>query len=358
MSSRRKIGVLTFHKCINYGSYWQARCLVEGLQQAGHDAELIDHKSTRARRAELRCAFQPLLPVRSSREHMRGYGRKVRSFTDAFACLPLSAPVALDRPEDMAEYDTVVVGSDEVWNLSHPWYGGVPLFYGDGVKAQRLVAYAGSFGSYSCHWGLDDYWTDKLRRFDALSVRDENSFWLVRGTTGREPPVVLDPVLQFPEIARTSAGEEAEDEPFALVYGHNFPAWFVAALKRWARAAGLRLRSLGYHNGFADEQVLGAGPLEFARTMAAARAVVTNYFHGCVFALLNRKPFAAVTSDYRRNKVHNLATALRASDRIVHERTPQRAFDRLLAEPPAAPVFERIAEARAHSEEFLHRSLA
>ena len=27
MSAR--IGVLTFHRCINYGSYWQARCLVE-----------------------------------------------------------------------------------------------------------------------------------------------------------------------------------------------------------------------------------------------------------------------------------------------------------------------------------------
>lgn len=356
MNQRPRIGVLTFHKCINYGSYWQARCLVEGLRRAGFEAELIDHKNDHVRSAELRCAFQPMLPVRSSREHMRAYGRKVRAFRDAFARLPLSSPVALDRPEGMEAYDIVVVGSDEVWNLAHPWYGGKPLFYGEGLNTQRLVAYAGSFGSYSCHWGLDDYWTDKLRRFDALSVRDENSFWLVRGTTGREPPVVLDPVLQFPDIVRAPA--EPAKQPFALVYGHSFPAWFVVMLKRWATAAGLRLRSVGYHNGFADEQLLHAGPLEFARLMGEARAVITNYFHGFVFALLNGKPFATVTSDYRRHKVRDLAASVGAEDRIVEEETSPRDLSRLLSEPPPSRVFDRIAEARQHSREFLRGALA
>src|SRR5690349_8232637 len=43
--SSLKIGVLTFHRCINYGSYWQARCLVDGLRARGHDAVLLDHHS-------------------------------------------------------------------------------------------------------------------------------------------------------------------------------------------------------------------------------------------------------------------------------------------------------------------------
>ena len=59
--SPAKIGVLTFHRCINYGSYWQARCLVEGLRARGLDAVLLDHDSPRANRAEWRCAFQPML---------------------------------------------------------------------------------------------------------------------------------------------------------------------------------------------------------------------------------------------------------------------------------------------------------
>ena len=52
MTPARRIGVLTFHRCINYGSYWQARCLTEGLRRRGHDAGLLDHRSARVNRAE------------------------------------------------------------------------------------------------------------------------------------------------------------------------------------------------------------------------------------------------------------------------------------------------------------------
>jgi len=355
MSRRRKIGVLTFHKCINYGSYWQARCLVEGLRREGFDAELIDHHSDRVARAEARCALQPMLPVRSARDQMHGYAAKIRKFLGACARLPLSPPVPLERPEEIGDYDAIVVGSDEVWNLSHPWYGGARAFYGDGVETPRLIAYAGSFGSYSCHWGLDEYWTGLLKGFDALSVRDRNSYWLVNGTTGREPPLVLDPCLQFADLIDA---EPSDGEPYALVYGHSFPKWLVARVIRWAQAHGLRLCSVGYHNDFADEQLLEAGPLEFARLMRGARAVITTYFHGCVFALLNRKPFAAAVTDYRRNKVSDLAATLTMPARIVGEATPQRTFDRLLDREPPPRVFERIAEAREQSRDYLRAALA
>jgi hypothetical protein len=36
--------------------------------------------------------------------------------------------------------------------------------------------------------------------------------------------------------------------------------------------------------------------------MARAEAVATNFFHGCVFALLNDTPFVCETSAYRRNR--------------------------------------------------------
>ena len=40
--------------------------------------------------------------------------------------------------------------------------------------------------------------------------------------------------------------------------------------------------------------------------MAAAESVATNFFHGCIFALLNNKPFACVGSAYRSNKLRGL----------------------------------------------------
>jgi hypothetical protein len=29
MNAHHTVGVLTFHRCVNNGSYWQARCLVD-----------------------------------------------------------------------------------------------------------------------------------------------------------------------------------------------------------------------------------------------------------------------------------------------------------------------------------------
>ena len=75
-----KVGVLTFHRCINYGSYWQARCLVEGLRAQGHDAELLDHDDAQVRSAEWRCAFQPSLPARTPRADLPRYAAKARKF--------------------------------------------------------------------------------------------------------------------------------------------------------------------------------------------------------------------------------------------------------------------------------------
>jgi hypothetical protein len=193
-----KTGVLTFHRCINYGSYWQARCLTEGLRARGHDAVLLDHVSATVNRAEWRCGFQPTLPTPVPASDRPQYREKMRRFFEAFEGLPLSAPFPLDDPSRLEELDAVVVGSDEVWNLSHPWYGGKPLFWGEGLRARKLISYAASFGCYGWQWGLEPQWVERLRRFDAIAVRDVNSVTHIREALDVEPALTLDPCLQFP----------------------------------------------------------------------------------------------------------------------------------------------------------------
>jgi len=346
MAVRLKIGVLTFHKCINYGSYWQARCLVEGLRARGHDAELLDHECKAVRSAEVRCAFQPTLPVRTPRNQLHPYAAKARKFVDAIRRLPLSPQFSMHEPAAAGEYDLIVVGSDEVWNFRHPWYRGLPLFFGEGLRADRIVSYAASFGNYSCHWGMDERWAAQLKSFDQLAVRDENSFWLVRGSTGVEPHVVLDPCLQFPSIARKSAKASRR---YALVYGYDFPEWLSTKVRRWADRKGIRLVSVGYSNPWADDQCVGLGPLEFAELMSGAHAVITNFFHGCVFALLNGKPWVTAPSEYRSIKIPDLARLLGAEHRIVDEATPETVLFDLLATPGGAEALRlRDGDERGH----------
>lgn len=352
-----RIGILTFHKCINYGSYWQARCLAEGVAAGDATVELLDHHCPDVRRAELRCALQPTLPEPTPGEHRSAYKAKARAFEQAFAAMPLSRPFSLHDASTLPPYDAVVIGSDEVWNLAHPWYSHKPLFYGEGIRANRLLSYAASFGNYDSSRGLDDFWSGKLAKFTAISVRDDNSRTIIEEALGDTPPLVLDPCLQFADkIPREP--EAGGESPYALLYGHGFPDWLGPMAQRWAAERGLKLRSIGYGNPYADEEWIDAGPIDFARAMAGAQAVITNFFHGCVFALAMNKPFVACVTPYRLNKVRDLTAKLDAGRHLLREAPAAAHFAAVLAEPPSEAVHRRIAELRGQSQAFLDTALA
>ncbi|MEH3102554.1 MAG: polysaccharide pyruvyl transferase family protein [Sphingomonas phyllosphaerae] len=349
-----QVGVLTFHRCINYGSYWQARCLVEGLRAMGHDALLLDHHSEAVVRAEWRCALQPTLPERTAAGDLAAYKAKARRFVTAIEQLPRSAAFAIDDPGALGALDAVVIGSDEVWNFRHPWYASTPLFFGDGLTTPRLVSYAASFGNHDAADGIGDEWVDRLRRFTAISVRDANAQVLIGGALGETPPLVLDPVLQFGDPVPRGV---PEGERYALVYGHGFPDWLAQAMRQWAKRHDVRLHSIGYRNDWADTQEIDAGPEAFAERVAGASALVTNFFHGCVFALVHGTPFVTAPSPYRFNKVRDLAAALEAQRHIVAPETANADYDTLLTAPHDPRIGERIATLRAQSTAFLGAAL-
>jgi hypothetical protein len=355
MASHLKAGILTFHRCINYGSYWQARCLAEGLRERGIDAVLLDHDTPSINRAEWRCALQPLLPERVTRSDRQLYAAKARKFFCAFEDLPRSERFTLDDATTPDGFDAVLVGSDEVWNFCHPWFGGRPAFFGSGVRSKRLVSYAASFGNHDHSVGIDDHSADRLRRFTSISVRDENSRRLISGALGTEPEVVLDPCLQFPLARRARAGSQAD---YAVVYGHGFPNWFKHSVRAWADRRDLRLVSIGYRNDWADEQLITASPEEFAELVGGSAAVATNFFHGCVFAILNGKPFACAASPYRSNKIRDLTNGLKAGAHLLDESATASDYDHVLSDPLSPRIDEEVTRMRARSDAYLDHALA
>ncbi len=346
-----RIGVLTFHRCINYGSYWQARCLVEGLRDLGYSAVLMDHRSPEVDRAEWRCALAPVPGERGDRE---SYVRKARAFFEAFEQLPQSRTFPLDHPENAETFDRIVVGSDEVWNLRHPWYGGHDIFYGKGF-ASPLASYAASFGNQDAGGQLSPYFADLLRSFSAIAVRDQNSRRIVAEALEDEPALVLDPCLQFPAVL--PRGDTDVDAPYIAVYGHSFPSWFGSAVRDWAERRGLTLISIGYRNDWAHRQWIAAGPLDFPGFIAGASAVATNFFHGCVFSLVNGKPFVCAPSDYRNNKVRDLLSLVRAPERLVSGALDPHAIGGLLGRPTSLETAAEISRLRHVSSRYLDHAL-
>jgi hypothetical protein len=347
-----RVGVLTFHACINYGSYWQARCLVEAIAGLGHEAVLLDHRSTEVERRELRCAFQPTLPERTPLTQFPALKAKVRGFRAAQAALPRSKAFDLDQPFAFNDLDAIVVGSDEVWNFRHPWYAGKQLFFGQGVHA-RLIAYAASLGSHDAEDGIAAHYADLLRRFASIAVRDDNSRRAVVDAIGIEPAMVLDPCLLNPEPFAVAP----EPGRYAVIYGHDFPEAFSRQVRAWADERGLPLVSIGYPNPLADEQRVAADPAEFAALMAGAAAVATTFFHGCVFALANAKPFVCAASPYRRNKLRDLAAKVGAGPHLLGPDASAADYARCLGQPLDPAIGARIAALRETSRAYLAAAL-
>jgi hypothetical protein len=353
MSGRGQIGILTFHRCINYGSYWQARCLVEGLRGLGWDAVLMDHRSSDVDRMEWRCALHPV-PEAAAGSDRGAYANKTRLVLEAVDNLPLSAPFPIDSPQNAEPFEQVLVGSDEVWNLRHPWYGQRAIFYGRGLSG-RLASYAASFGNQDAAAGLSPDWGRQLKAFDAIAVRDENSRQIISRALNLEPEMVLDPCLQFPDLIDAAPVEF--ERPYIAVYGHSFPPWFIDTVRSWAADQELMLVSVGYRNDWADRQWIDATPQQFAGVMAGSSAVATNFFHGCVFSLVNEKPFVCAPSEYRNNKVRDLLDLLGMGERLLAPTVGPEGAQALLRTTAGTEACRTIDRMRQTSRRYLEHVL-
>jgi hypothetical protein len=224
------------------------------------------------------------------------------------------------------------------------------------VRTDCLASYATSFGGHLASEGLDAVRTERLRSFDAIAVRDENSQAIVREAIGRDVPIVLDPCLQFPIHA--APARHSPREPYVAVYGYRFSEPFSRAVQQWARSHRLPIISIGYRNGWADQNWLTAGPDDFAHFMAAARAVVTNFFHGGVFALRHTLPFVCEMLTDRSIKVQNLMTSVRADQHLMTRESSMAAYDERLSQPLDTVIQCRLDALRVASAAYLESGSA
>jgi polysaccharide pyruvyl transferase WcaK-like protein len=354
LKSEMKIGILTFHRCINYGSYWQTRCLYEKLTSLGHDIEILDHRSIRTDLAEWRCALKPVLPTPVPDSDIPLYRKKIEKFFNAFRSYRLSEAFNLDTPPSLDKFDLIIVGSDEVWNLSHPWFGGHSIFFGSEIKTCKLISYAASFGNFDSTNKLDASWASMLSKFESISVRDYNSSEIIKNTLGFEPEIVLDPCLLYPLSSEKVA---IYNNKYLAVYGHNFSPQFARNLRSWADKKRIKLISIGYRNDWVHQNWIDAGPIEFMSFIEQSEAVITNFFHGCIFSFIFSKPFICNTTPYRTHKIRDLMRLTGSMNRLATDEISEISVNSLLTLPPETSVINTISDLRTKSNGYLKQSL-
>lgn len=339
-----KISIFTLHGANNVGAFLQAYSLQSVLQDR-YGRESVQFVRFPAK-AENAGKLQKVLGLLKQKK----LGMMLFKYKSAkkYAAVRPKLCVGKDAFDEGNEYDAVVVGSDEVWNLDSDNFIHYPQYFGKNIKAQRIVSYAASANSTTAEkvreQGLD------FDSFSAISVRDDNTARLVGTVSGKDPVMVCDPTV-LPE-SFSHLEHPVPEKNYILVYSYGLTKEQVKGIKAYAKENGKKLISVGTYNAWCDKNI-AVDPLEFLSWLNGADGVVTSTFHGTVLSVRHHKNFVVYSK--KNHKIAHFLESVDLSWRNVGvgydlNETMQKSID-------YDAVEAKLGAIRARSLDFLYASL-
>lgn len=225
-------------------------------------------------------------------------------------------------------YDAVVSCSDQLWSpsgLGTNFYN--LMFVPDSIKK---VSFASSFGVSNIPRYQKKATAKYLKRIDHVSCRENQGAWIVKQLTGRDVPVLMDPVFAFDkkEWAELVPEEAIYNEPyiFCCLLGNN-PAHRIVATK-FAKQQGLKIVCVKYldqyvavDENFGDISLYDTNPHQFLNILRGASYVITDSFHVCSFSVIMQKNFAVLnryasnSASSKNSRIESVCVNLGLSER-------------------------------------------
>ena len=295
---------------MNYGAELQAYSTIKALKMLGHDVQMIDIRLSDSRDTNIKSIIAEFISsLGPARKKFEKFWRDNIPVTRRYHSIE-------QLRESPPEADVYLVGSDQVWNPDIT--GRFALLYFLNFGEEKIIrgSYASSFGTemwYSDH--LSQEVRPLLDRFSFLGCRELTGVEIMKNTFNLNSTLTLDPTLLFdtyPELTGNISQKET------LLF---YPLSNDQELKKYAEGVadqlGLKLvnnkETHKLMNRFLWDRV---SVEEWVRNIAEAQFVITRSFHGLVFSILYRKPFAIIANNNNRStRVLNLLSQLGLSDR-------------------------------------------
>lgn len=331
-----RVGILTLHGAINYGAALQAYGLSRFLTSMGHEVEVIDYFPPEVYSYYDYHIFSDPTSLRGVVSKVLRRRRNEREFKafEAFRMGRMTLSHHCVSSEELeavcSSYGAVICGSDQVWNpkanggLMREYYlGRVP----NGIKR---VAYAASFGNVGVIEGREDEVATLLRRFDAISVREDEAVGLCERLSGLPVERVIDPSMLLSRADYEKVERPIETpERYLLSYKLGQNDAMTDAVASVSKTLGLPVVSLGRKmSGSTFRKDIG--PSEFLRLYAGADCVITNSFHGTAFSLLYGKPFVTFGNGAYNSRMETLLGITGEKTRFCEESVPTESLCELL----------------------------
>ena len=224
------------------------------------------------------------------------------------------------------DYDMFFAGSDQIWNYKFPGTNYQDYFLKFAEEKKR-AAICGSFGVESIPNERKQTYIDGLSGFAHISVREDAGEKIVKNLTGRDVPVLVDPVMLLsreewlkvakkprvdtskPYILKYYLGDEVEEE----------------RIDHWAKKNGYEVYEL-----LNDQipELYSAGPGEFIALIANASLVASDSFHCIAFSIIFKKPFVVYArqgeENYMTSRLDTLLKKFGLSDRWSNHLVPDK----------------------------------
>lgn len=309
MMNKKNIGILSMQRIVNYGSFMQALGLKLLLKEIGYESCFVDYHIGPWYSIE---NFKNTLLYKRFRK-LLGIIKKIQSNPERDAITSQYDILGLDEKYHYREkVDLLIIGSDEVFNYIQS--GGNVLYspelIGYNSRADRIISYAASCGNLTkdklIRCGKRDEFANAMKRLSAISVRDKNTYSMVKDCTNREALMHLDPVLlaDFSELEI----DNFKLKDYILIYGYTnrFTTEEGKAIKSYAERCHKKLIALGGSQSFCETTVY-CKPMEVFSVFRNASLVITDTFHGTIFSLINNKNVSIIIRDGEEGNTNKLS---------------------------------------------------
>ena len=165
------------------------------------------------------------------------------------------------------QYDVFITGSDQVWN---------PIWYDENywlnfVSAEKTkLSYAAGISAKELTERQKQLFSESLKTYDAISVREESSVGLIQPLTKTKVEWVIDPTLLLSsEDWNRICTPRRVAEKYVFCYFLGGIAGYKKIVKRFAKAKKLKIVTLPYLGGaligenFGDYKLFDVSPADF-----------------------------------------------------------------------------------------------
>ena len=373
-----KIGLVTFFRD-NYGSALQCYATKTFLQKNGYECDVLYEYSYGYEKLKNRIKYLSKIALCSlfyrdfakNRKEIKRSERKAAlskesKFLIDWFCETVLQPKGLEysllndiRFADV--YDYFIAGSDQIWG------GGYlvrPFMFLEFAPNEKKIALCPSFGVETIKKFNVRPFKKSIKKFTKLSVREESGQRIVAELTGRQVPILSDPVMlldanEWHEFAMNSS---IKHQNYVFVHFLDMPSdSTISSINRIAENRNLDI--ICFANNYSTYESLKAhtfvngSPYDYVSLIENASFVCTDSFHTSHFSIIFNRKFCTFERNYghqnkQSTRIHNLFSTYKCSERfIVDAAIPEDVLN-------ATPNFDRIKEIKTRGiQDYLLSSL-